>query len=476
MNTESNKTHNDTSGHTGDMRILILEDDELDVRLIEEELAHTGIHCTTRHTDDEASFKKELGQFKPGLILSDFCLPSYDGFLALDEVRTHDADVPFIFVSGAIGEDLAIEALKRGATDCVNKNHIGHLDGAIRRAMKEMDEKRQRRRAEEALERLRRRNIMILDSAGEGIAGLDEEMRFVFINRSALDMLGYGMKELIGEAMEKILAGKTVPPVTDTAGTGTIGLPGQATGMSLFQLRRKDGSVFPAEFMVNAINDLGGGLGCVISFRDVSARLKAEEEVARSYERMRTILFESIHAMSTALEFRDPYTAGHQKRVAELASAIALRMDLPEERRDGIYLAGIVHDIGKIYVPAEILTRPGKLSDVEFRMIQVHSETGFRILKDVDYPWPIAQAVYQHHERIDGSGYPRGLLGDDIILDAKIISVADVVEAMASHRPYRPAIGMDMALDEIRKGAGKIYDTGAAMACLELFREGFEFS
>ena len=145
--------------------------------------------------------------------------------------------------------------------------------------------------------------------------------------------------------------------------------------------------------------------------------------------------------MSTALEFRDPYTAGHQKRVAELAAAMSRSMGLPDDCTDGIYLAGMVHDIGKIYVPAEILTRPGRLSDVEFKMIQVHSETGYQILKDVDYPWPIAEAVYQHHERIDGSGYPQNLSGDDVIMEARIIAVADVVEAMASHRPYRPVAG-----------------------------------
>ena len=308
---------NERQKSANELRILMLEDSELDARLIEEELGNSGTKYLLQHADDEASFKRALEKFNPDIILSDFCLPSYDGFLALDEVRDTNAEVPFIFISGAIGEELAIEALKRGATDCVNKSHLGKLAGALRRALDETDEKRKRRRAEDALDRLRQRNMVILDSAAEGIAGLDKEMHFAFINHSGLVMLGYSVKELVGEPLDAII--DEPPPAEAAAPAKRRGMARLSPGKSILTLRRKDGSTFQAEFAVSAVKDDRSSLGCVLSFNDITGRQKAEEEIKSGYERLRKILFGSIHAMSTALEFRDPYTAGHQKRVAELA-------------------------------------------------------------------------------------------------------------------------------------------------------------
>jgi len=171
------------------------------------------------------------------------------------------------------------------------------------------------------------------------------------------------------------------------------------------------------------------------------------------------------------VEARDPYMAGHQLRVADLARAIATEMGLPQDTIDGIRMAGSIHDIGKLSIPAEILSKPGKLSDVEFSLIKEHSRKGYEMLKDVESPWPLAEIVYQHHERMDGSGYPRNLKGDEILMEARIMAVADVVEAMASHRPYRPGLGIGAALEEIEKNRGTFYDEAVANACLRLFRE-----
>lgn len=179
----------------------------------------------------------------------------------------------------------------------------------------------------------------------------------------------------------------------------------------------------------------------------------------------------TVAAIARTLEMRDPYTAGHQVRVADLASAIAAQMGLPAERVQGIHLAGTVHDIGKIHIPAEILSKPGRLSEIEFNFIKTHSQAGYDLLKDIEFPWPIAQMVWQHHERLDGSGYPQGLKGDQIILEARILSVADVVEAMSAHRPYRAGLGIEPALAEIGKHSGILYDTLVVEACLTLFRE-----
>ena len=205
-------------------------------------------------------------------------------------------------------------------------------------------------------------------------------------------------------------------------------------------------------------------------------RSRTEEELKQTMENLRKALGASIHAMALTLETRDPYTAGHQRRVADLARAIATEMGLSGEKIDGIRMAGVIHDLGKISVPAEILSKPTRLTKLEFGIIKTHSEVGYKILKGIEFPWPIAQIVLQHHERMDGSGYPQGLSGEEIIVEATILGVADVVEAMASHRPYRPALGVDKALEEISKNRGTVYNAKAVDACLKLFREkGFEF-
>jgi len=192
------------------------------------------------------------------------------------------------------------------------------------------------------------------------------------------------------------------------------------------------------------------------------------ENVQREHEELQQTMEGIIHAMSLTVETRDPYTAGHQRRVAELASAIAKEMGLSEWHVEGMRITGLLHDVGKLVVPAEILSKPGPINQYEFSIIKTHSEVGYEILKGIDFPWPVTQAILQHHERLDGSGYPKGLPGKDIILEARILGVSDVVEAMSSHRPYRPALGLDSALKEILKERGVLYDAEVVDACLRL--------
>ncbi|HEY5994106.1 MAG TPA: HD domain-containing phosphohydrolase [Gallionellaceae bacterium] len=200
-------------------------------------------------------------------------------------------------------------------------------------------------------------------------------------------------------------------------------------------------------------------------------RDRALDESRRFAERLRSSLEEALQAISATVEMRDPYTAGHQRRVAQLAAEIARVLGLPEEKVHGIRLASIVHDLGKIHIPAEILSKPSTLNEIEFSLIKTHPQAGYDILAEIDFPWPIAQTVLQHHERVDGSGYPHGLKGDAIIPEARILAVADVVEAMSSHRPYRPGLGIEAALEEIERHRGTRYDTDAADACIRLFRQ-----
>jgi len=194
------------------------------------------------------------------------------------------------------------------------------------------------------------------------------------------------------------------------------------------------------------------------------------------YQELHKTYLSTINAIAKIVEIRDPYTAGHQQRVSQLTTAIAKELNLSPDKIEGIRIASLVHDIGKISVPTEILSKSTTLSGIEFSLIKEHSRIGYDILKAIDFSYPVANIVLQHHERLDGSGYPKGLKGDQILLEAKIMGVADVVEAMSSHRPYRPALGIDAALEEISKNKGILYDSEVVDACLKLFKEkGFKF-
>ena len=212
-------------------------------------------------------------------------------------------------------------------------------------------------------------------------------------------------------------------------------------------------------------------VGLIHVVRDITKRKEVEKKLQHTLDSLRKAFGTTIQVMVSAVEARDPYTAGHQVRSSDIARAIATEMGLSPEKIEGIRMAGPIHDIGKLSIPAEILSKPGKLSEIEFSLIKEHARIGFEMLKDVESPWPLAEIVYQHHERMDGSGYPKRLKGNEILMEARIMAVADVVESMASYRPYRPALGINAALEEIEKNKETLYDADVADACLRLFRE-----
>ena len=236
------------------------------------------------------------------------------------------------------------------------------------------------------------------------------------------------------------------------------------TDLASFRVFRRDGSL--AHLLGSSVPlKYKGKHVFITALVDVTEQMEAREQ-------LRQTLDATIHAMARVVETRDPYTAGHQKRVATLACAIAERMEISKETAEGIQMAGVIHDLGKLRVPADILTNPGRLTDHEFGIIKTHPQVAYDILKGINFSWPVADIVFQHHERFDGSGYPQGLAGEGILLEARILGVADVVEAMASHRPYRPALGIETALDEISSHVGSRYAPEPAEACLEVFAGG----
>ena len=214
----------------------------------------------------------------------------------------------------------------------------------------------------------------------------------------------------------------------------------------------------------------------IIILNNVSERRRAEAQLQQSMVDLKKALLGTIQALALTVERRDPYTAGHQQRVKAIATAIAEQMELDEDAIEGLQMAALIHDIGKIAIPAGILSKPTRLDETEFRLLKTHPQVAHSILNPIYFPWPLAEIVLQHHERMDGSGYPRGLRGEEILMEARILAVADVVEAMGSHRPYRPSLGMDEALEEIRKNRGILYDERVADTCLFLFKEkGFSY-
>jgi PAS domain S-box-containing protein len=335
----------------------------------------------------------------------------------------------------------------------------------------------ERKQAQEALNESEKHYRLLADNVDDVIFVLDMNLNYTYISPSAKILIGYEQKEFL-----KLRASETMTPSSwDLATKSLINIielekseHGENSQYETLQLemRRKDGSTIWTEVKASYVRDENKRpVGIIGVSRDITDRRKAEEELKQTLESLRKSVGATIQVMVSAVEMRDPYTAGHQIRTADLARVIATEMGLPKDKIDGIRMAGSIHDIGKLSIPAEILSKPTKLTNNEFNLIKEHSYSGYEMLKNVESPWPLAQIVYQHHERMDGSGYPRNLKGEEILIEARIMAVADVVEAMASHRPYRPGLGIDAALVEIEKNKGIFYDSTVADACLRLFRE-----
>ena len=314
----------------------------------------------------------------------------------------------------------------------------------------------------------------LVEKAGIAILIDDKAGNFKYINKKYAEIFGYSPSEMKKLSIREVVHPDDVDMVMRYH-EGRINGKRVPSGYE-FKGIKKDGSTIYLEVTSQVIKRAGKPVGTRSFITEITERKKLEEDRTYVLKLLRKTTDTIIEVICKMVEIKDPYIGSHQRRVADLARAIALEMEFPRERVDGIRIAALIHDIGKISIPTEILSKPGRLNVAEFELIKNHSGYAYHMLKTIDFPWPVAEIVYQHHERLDGSGYPRALTDKNILLEAKILGVADVVEAMASHRPYRPALGIDVALEELRRNTGILYDPDVVNACIRLFqKDEFEF-
>jgi len=332
----------------------------------------------------------------------------------------------------------------------------------------------EKKKIEDALRTSEKKYRTLTENISDILIQIDLQGNIIYMSKNSELKTGYSREDVQGKNIKDLLT----PDSYEKAFQRIKKWIGGAKDLPPYEIKvkGKDGRIIPFEIATSPIIEDGRIKAIQVIARDITERKQAERKLQKSFEKTNKILKGIINALVSIVEIKDPYTAGHQKRVAKLACAIAEKMHLPEERINALQLAATIHDIGKVNIPFEILSKSGRLNEMELAIIREHSLFGYKILKEIDFPWPIAKIILQHHERMNGSGYPQGLSGKDIMLEARILAVADVVEAMLSHRPYRPALSLDKALEEILKNKGILYDPDAVDACVKLLtRKRFRF-
>ena len=433
-------------------RILIVEDEAVVAIDVRHRLTRLG-YAVAGVVDTGEEAVRLAGELAPDMILMDIMLAgAMDGVDAAAIIRERFA-TPVVFLTAHSDR---VTLRRAGATGpygyLIKPFEERELQSALEIAL-------YKSRMERKLAHTERLTAVTLKCLGEGLLTTDETGNVLFVNPVAENLLGLAAAAIVGQPLEAVYR------VT----------PGEAdgpTGRELAMLHCPGGRDVPVEQTISPILDgRDRPLGTVVVFRDVSHRQQVEQALRDSVANLRCALAETVNALTVTSEKRDPFTAGHQQRVACLAAALAGQLGLSEEECEGVRVAGLVHDIGKIHVPTEILAKPEALNAMEMGIVHDHCAVGHEILKDIPFPWPVARMVLEHHERMDGSGYPHKLGPGQTLLASRILAVADVVEAMNSHRPYRAAPGREASLAEIRCGRGRRYDPEVVDACLALFAD-----
>ncbi len=462
-------------------KVLIVDDEESVRSVLGEMLEINSYQCTLAASVAEAHAFLEKHEFE--LVISDINMPDQSGLDFIRDITASYPDVAVIMVTGMDDPMIADVALKLGAYDYITKpvqlnKLLISVSNALKRRRLEIDNRLYQKQLEEmvskqtaALQENEARLKAILEAAEHvSFIMVDQAVNrgcIVEFSRGAECLLGYSRKDVLGRPVSCLHLPDEIVNSCNTYSYASNTGKGFSKRLTLIT---RSGSSLPVLSTRYPILAADGSLSAVLFvFLDISESINAKAKTQQTVEQLENALKGSIKAMAMAVEMRDPYTSGHQQRVSDLASTIAKEMRLSEKHSEGVMMAGIIHDLGKIAIPAEILSKPGIITETEFELIKIHPRIGYNILKNINFPWPIAQIVLQHHERINGSGYPQGLYGDQILLEARIIGVADVVEAMASHRPYRPARGIDAALKEIDKNKGVLYDSNVVEACINIF-------
>ncbi len=486
--------------------ILIVDDHPENIELLEAYLVPQGYEIVKATNGEEALGKLSGNQID--LVLLDVLLPGMDGFEVTRRIRQDNTHrlLPIILVTILRETEDRVKGIEAGCDDFIStpvdkvellarvrsllkvkayndlkSNYRRELESEVTRRTEELkqalgnlqQEISERKRAEdelkEALEKLRSLSAYV-----DSMYMVDRDCTYLFMNEGHLKRFGLLMEEVIGKRYDQFHSEEDARHFTEAVHeVCETGNPRTKEHKS-----ERDGRFYLRTFTPIIGRNVDGKISqaAVIS-KDITNIKVSEKKLKDTLDSLKRALNTIIQVMVSTVETRDPYTAGHQLRSADLACTIATEMGLSQDKIDGIRMAGSIHDIGKLSTPAEILSKPTKLSELEFSLIKEHARKGYEILKDVESPWPLAEIIGQHHERVDGSGYPRNLKGEEICIEARILAVADVVESMASHRPYRPALGINAALDEIEKNSGTLYDNTVADVCLRLFREkGFQLT
>lgn len=450
----------------GKKRILVAEDERIVALDVKNRLELFGYEvCGPVHSGEHAV--QSTRESRPDLVLMDIMLEGeIDGVEAARLIQQQH-DVPVIFLS-AFSDEVTIDRAK------ISEPYgyiIKPFDGKDIHTIIEMA--LYKHGMESRLKKMERWLSTMVKSIGDGVITTDINGAVNFMNPAAEQLTGWDLSEIAGRELVRhfTIVNEGTREIIDDPVRRVLndgGITQVDNSIIISRHGREVPITFSAAPILDELDEIGG---VVFVFRDITERKRAEGETRETLMKLRRSMNALIDALALTVETRDPYTAGHQRRVTNLARAIAKEMDLPEDQIDGIRMAGVIHDLGKISVPAEILTRPGKLTPLEFSLIKTHPQVAYDILKTIEFPWAVAEIVYQHHEKIDGSGYPRGLKGGEILVEARILTVADVVEAMSSHRPHRASLGIESSLEEITKNRGTLYDTDAVDACIKLFTQ-----